>query len=85
VASCLVEFEGNDETLSGMVEKAVSSASKQYGRPFAEIFKEADFDFYKIDPDLFAPAVLTLSNLKTGRAFRAGRLDTSILKKSIEA
>jgi len=83
VASCLVEFEGNDQTLSSMVEKAVSSASKQYGRPFVEIFMEANFDFYKIDPDLFAPAVLIVSNLRTGRTFKAGKMSASILKKSL--
>lgn len=80
---CHVEFDGSDETLEDLVQKAVSSASKQYGRPFGEIFREAGFDFYKIDPDLFSPAVLVVSNLKTGGTFRAGRFETSVLRKSI--
>jgi len=84
VACCYVEFEGSDETLRGLAEKAVSSVSEQYGRPFIEIFKEAGLDFYKIDPDLFAPAVIMISNIKTGRTFKAGGLDTSMLKKSVE-
>ena len=32
--------------------------SKDYGKPFLQIFLEADKDFYKIDHGLFAPAVL---------------------------
>lgn len=84
VTCCHVEFDGGDERLKGLVEKAVSSVSEQYGRPFIEIFKEVGFDFYKIDPNLFAPAVLMINNVRTGRTFKAGRVNVSMLRKSIE-
>lgn len=73
----------DDERLRKLVERAPSSASKSYGKPFFEIFKEAGYDFYKIDPGLFAPAVLVVNNAKTGSTFKAGKIDTEIFKRSI--
>ena len=73
----------DDEELKKIVEKAPSSASKSYGKPFIEIFKEAGYDFYKIDPGLFAPAVLMVNNAKTGSTFKAGKIDVDVFKRSI--
>jgi len=73
----------DDEELRKLVEKAPSSASKSYGKPFIEIFKEASYDFYKIDPGLFAPAVLVVNNAKTGSTFKAGKIDVAVFKRSI--
>ncbi len=82
IAYCTVEYD-DEEELKRVVEKTPSKASKDYGRPFIEIFKEADHNFYKIDPNLFAPAVLVVNNAKTGRVFRAGEINSKILKKSL--
>ena len=82
VAFYAVDHE-DDKHLEDLVEQSVSSASKQYGRPFAEIFREADFDFYKIDPGLFAPAAVMISNAKTGRTFTAGKINEDVLMRSI--
>jgi methenyltetrahydromethanopterin cyclohydrolase len=74
----------DDEELRRLLEKAPASASKSYGMPFMEIFKEADYDFYKIDAGLFAPAVFVINNSKTGKTFRAGKIDVEVFKKSIK-
>jgi len=73
----------NDKKLKELVEKAPSSVSKSYGKPFVEIFKEAGYDFYKIDPGLFAPAVLIVNNARTGSTFRAGKVNIDVLKQSM--
>lgn len=73
-----------DDDLKSLLLKAPASASKGYGKPFMEIFKEAGYDFYKIDPGLFAPAVFVLNNAKTGKTFRAGKIDVDVFKKSIK-
>jgi len=78
-----VVSHGEDEKLRNLVGMAVSSASKEYGRPFAEIFEEVNLDFYRIDPDLFAPAVLSITNAETGKTFSAGRINPEILRRSI--
>jgi len=73
-----------DDNLKSLLLKAPASASEGYGKPFMEIFKEAGYDFYKIDPGLFAPAVFVLNNAKTGKTFRAGKIDVDVFKKSIK-
>lgn len=77
-----VEYD-NEEKLKEIMEKAPSKASKDYGKPFIEIFKEANYDFYKIDANLYAPAVLIINNVKTGKVFKAGEINTEILAKSL--
>lgn len=73
----------DDEKLSEIVAEAPASVSKSYGRPFIQIFKEANYDFYKIDPNLFAPAVLTVNNVDTGKIFKAGKTNLEVFKCSI--
>jgi methenyltetrahydromethanopterin cyclohydrolase len=74
----------DDETLKRIVEKAPSKASEDYGKPFIEILKEAKMDFYKIDPNLFAPAELVISSVRTGKLFGAGRVNAQMLRKALD-
>lgn len=74
--------KGDDESLRELGPKIPSSASKDYGRPFGEVFKSYNHDFYKIDPLLFSPAVITLNNLDTGHSFHFGTTNPRILKQS---
>ncbi|MEW8260337.1 MAG: methenyltetrahydromethanopterin cyclohydrolase, partial [Candidatus Thiodiazotropha taylori] len=53
-----------------------------YGRPFAEIFKAYEYDFFKVDPMLFSPARVVISVLDSGRSFTAGSLDRDLLTAS---
>ena len=49
------------------LEKIPSNKSKGYGKPFNDIFKEAGYDFYKIDTSLFSPAEVIINELSIGR------------------
>ncbi len=80
---CYTTSYDDDEKLRDLVDMAPSSASKGYGSPFLEVFKEANYDFYRIDPGLFAPAVLMVNNAKTGSVFKAGRINVEVYKRSI--
>jgi methenyltetrahydromethanopterin cyclohydrolase len=71
---------GEDESWATLGPRVPSSASPDHGRPFAEIFQRYDRDFYRIDPQLFGPAVITLANLDTGRSFRFGRRMPAVLR-----
>jgi methenyltetrahydromethanopterin cyclohydrolase len=73
---------GNEEEVKSIVEKAPSKASKDYGKTFLEIFKAANYDFYKIDPDLFSPAIVIVSNVKTGNTFKVGEINVEALAES---
>ncbi len=77
----VVDFD-DEEELKSFIEKAPSSKSPSYGKPFYEIFKEAGYDFYKIDPGLFAPAKITVYNRKTGNTLASGSVNIEVLKKS---
>jgi len=74
----------SDDEVRGLARRGVSSSSPQHGRPFKEIFEEAGKDFYKIDPSLFAPARLVLTNLPTGSSFEAGRIEEGLLRRSFQ-
>jgi methenyltetrahydromethanopterin cyclohydrolase len=78
---CTVEYDDEVE-LQKIVAQAPSGTSKDYGKPFLQIFREADRDFYKIDHNLFAPATLIVNNAKTGRTFKAGKINSDALKES---
>lgn len=78
-----VDFE-DDAKLKELVHRAPSSTSKDYGRPFFETFKAADFDFYKIDPSIFAPAVFAVNNVRTGVTHTSGRINAQLLKQTME-
>lgn len=75
--------EDDDEHLINLLESAPSSCSSEYGRPFFEIFKDTGYDFYKLDPGLFAPAVLHVNNVRTGSVFSVGKVNLDLIKRSI--
>lgn len=73
---------GDDESLQEIGPKVPSSASADHGEPFAEIFRRAGHDFYKIDPLLFSPAVVDFSNLDTGNSYTFGRVLPDVVQRS---
>ncbi|NHJ23459.1 MAG: methenyltetrahydromethanopterin cyclohydrolase [Candidatus Lokiarchaeota archaeon] len=73
-----------EEEIFNIIQKAPASTSSSYGKPFNDIFKEAEYDFYKIDPGLFAPAIYTINNIKTGKNFTVGTKDENLLKLSFK-
>ena len=80
-ATVYYNVEDNDENLAAMIHQLPSSFSKEFGRSFIEISKNNE-DFYDIDPLLFSPAEVWLTNLKSGRTFHAGRIRPDILVAS---
>lgn len=73
---------GGDASLEEIGPRTPSSASRDHGRPFAEVFAAYNHDFYLVDPLLFSPARVTFCNLDTGRSFRFGRVEPDILRQS---
>lgn len=72
----------DDDQLAVVGPQVPSSASRDHGAPFAEVFERYHGDFYKIDPLLFSPAVVVFHNLRTGRSHAFGRLELDVLRKS---
>jgi methenyltetrahydromethanopterin cyclohydrolase len=72
---------GSDDEAARLAAQLPSRNSRDHGRSFAEIFKAVNFDFYKIDGALFAPAEAWVSNAETGRTFHGGALDMALLQR----
>jgi methenyltetrahydromethanopterin cyclohydrolase len=77
--------EADDDQLAEVGPRLPSSAQPDYGRPFVEIVKAAEGDFYKIDPLLFSPAEVYLHNVRTGRSHAFGRVKPEVLQRSFFA
>jgi methenyltetrahydromethanopterin cyclohydrolase len=75
----------SDEAAEKLAREMPSSTSKDYGKPFAEIFKHYEYDFFKIDAMLFSPASVIVTAVDSGKSFRAGKLDNALLNQSFGA
>lgn len=78
----LLEVSGDDASIEAIGPRVPSSASPDYGRPFAEIFARYEHDFYRIDPMLFSPARVVLANSDTGSVFKYGDTAEDVLAES---
>lgn len=77
--------KGSDAEAEKLAMALPSSTSKDYGKPFAQVFKDAKYDFFKIDGMLFSPASVIVTAVETGNSFRAGKLDNALLNQSFGA
>jgi methenyltetrahydromethanopterin cyclohydrolase len=75
-----LSVRGSDEAAHDLALRLPSLNSRDYGRSFSDIFRDYDYDFYKIDPALFAPAEVWVSNLDSGRTWNAGSLNMALLR-----
>jgi methenyltetrahydromethanopterin cyclohydrolase len=71
-----------DDELARLIDLIPSSASPDYGTPCYELFQRYG-SFYDVDPMLFCPSEVTLSNLASGRVFRAGRPNPQVLERAL--
>ncbi|WP_341328346.1 methenyltetrahydromethanopterin cyclohydrolase [Methylotuvimicrobium sp. KM2] len=77
--------KGSDEAAEKLAKELPSSTSKDYGKPFAQVFKEYNYDFFKVDAMLFSPASVIVTAVESGKSFRAGKLDNALLDQSFGA
>ncbi len=75
--------EARDAELAPMVDALPSSASRDYGTPFYELFRRCGGDFYRIDPLLFSPARAVVNNLSSGRTYSCGSIHPGLLRRSL--
>ena len=74
-----LSVRGDDAAARALARQLPSKNSSDYGRSFADIFKAAEYDFYKIDAALFAPAEVWVSNLDSGNTWHGGGLNMGLL------
>lgn len=76
-------LRAEDEELEDLAPRIPSSASGDYGTPFYDLFQRYGGDFYKVDPHLFSPARISLTNVASGRTFEAGEVNVALLRQSL--
>jgi methenyltetrahydromethanopterin cyclohydrolase len=69
----------SDAVARRLAAELPSSNARDYGRPFADIFTAFNYDFYQIDPALFAPAEVWVSSLESGTTYHGGKIDMALL------
>ena len=77
----ILTVDCDDAVIDEFGPRVPSNSSPDHGAPFAELFARAG-DFYKIDPMLFSPAVVTFHNLRTGRAATFGATCPDLVRRS---
>lgn len=77
-----LQVKGDDAAAAELALNLPSSASSDYGKPFAQVFKSYNMDFYQIDPMLFSPAKVTITNIATGNVFEGGALNADLIALS---
>ena len=65
-----------------LADQLPSRNSRDFGAPFAEVFKRFNGDFYAIDPSLFSPAEVLVTAVESGETFRGGALRADLLDAS---
>ena len=72
---------GSAEAARDLARALPSLNSRDYGKPFVELFTAAGYDFYKLDAALFAPAEVWVSHVGSGATWHAGKLALDLLAR----
>jgi len=75
--------KAEDSSIDKLIKEMPSSASKDYGTPFYDLFQRYGGDFYQIDPMLFSPAEVFINNIADGKTYHAGKLNIEILREML--
>ncbi len=62
-------------------DEVPSTARDEYGTPFADLFEQADWDFYDVPESVFAPAQVTV-DVVGGDTYALGEVDEEMLADS---
>jgi len=90
VADYVVDSE--DDHLGELVSKAHDSALRMLQEAkrladknplYKDLLQESGADMLKIDPNVAAPATVTLRSLKSGRSFSSGEIDFAAVQRAI--
>jgi methenyltetrahydromethanopterin cyclohydrolase len=73
---------GPADDARALADRLPSQGSRDYGRPFSDIFKRVKGDFYAIDPMLFSPAKVIVTAIESGESFQRGEVNPDMLDAS---
>lgn len=71
-----------DEEIASIIDKITSDKCSVYGTMFKEIYEQNGCDFYRVPMEMYSPAKVVIINQRTGRVFKAGKINTEVLAQS---
>ena len=77
--------DADEDEIVKLSNELPSFNSKDYGKPFKQIFLDYEKDFYKIDGSLFSPASVLLSSKKSGKSYSSGEVNLELVEKSFKS
>jgi methenyltetrahydromethanopterin cyclohydrolase len=72
---------GEPDAARALALQLPSLNSRDHGRPFGALFKDAGYDFYQLDGALFAPAEVWVTHLASGQTWHHGALQMDLLRR----
>lgn len=72
-----------EEWNENLNNKIISAGSKLYGKTYKEMAKAVNYDFHKIDPDIFAPAKVIIHEESNGKMHILGEINKEILSNIV--
>jgi methenyltetrahydromethanopterin cyclohydrolase len=72
---------GPEKDAHELAHNLPAESSRDYGKPFADIFRAYKGDFYAIDDKLFSPAQVIVTALDSGKTFHAGGFNEGLLDR----
>jgi methenyltetrahydromethanopterin cyclohydrolase len=81
-ARVILLVTGDEASLRAIGPRVPSSASRDYGEPFAAIFARYNHDFYAVDPHLFSPAEVVFQNVESGKVHAYGAVADDLVARS---
>jgi len=79
----LIVRSDESDDIASLTGKAPFSATSYSESSFYDLFRAVDFDFQKMNPNVFSPAELTISDIETGEYYKAGALNPDMLRASL--
>ncbi len=71
-----------DEEIEKVISKIPSVNSNMYGKPFKYIYEENGCNFFNVPMELYSPAKIVIVNERTGKIFKAGKINLQVLEQS---
>ena len=78
-------IDDDDDEIKKLAKNLPSFNSKDYGKPFKQIFLDYEKDFYKIDGSLFSPATVLLNSKKSGQSYSSGEVSLELVEQSFKS
>ena len=71
-----------DAEIEAVLPRLTCDGTKHFGRRFADLYEEAERDIFKMDLDVHKVSIIEITNLRSGKTFKAGRFNAEMLFES---